>query len=390
MKPHGGAALGAAVPAQGPILTTDRSGDVTAIDADSGKVLHKAQSGVLSPTGNLIYAQQGRTVTVTKRVAGRPFARVRAPRDMELEVASTSGRLLAFATPPTNSGSEWRPDGRSRSRITVVGTGERSRTRTYDLKGNFVVEAFSTDDLQLFLLEYLPAKNPWHYELRRLELAGGKIRPIARDKQNAPGEMNGTGRLALSAPSGQELYTLYTQQGFNYSHVDPQNAKPSEVYAFVHLLNLGGAWTHCVDLPAPFGTGSATAHAMAVSDDGTRLFVADPSSGGLAVIEPQAKRVLKSVTTDLRSLRAGVSADVSVNGDLYLTGKDRVLVFDGETLQLQRSMRPGSGLSGIATSADGSKLYLGKANRILEVDAGTGQRLRTISIPGARGLSVLP
>jgi len=65
-------------------------------------------------------------------------------------------------------------------------------------------------------------------------------------------------------------------------------------------------------------------------------------------------------------------------------------VFDGETLQLQRSMRPGSGLSGIATSADGSKLYLGKANRILEVDAGTGQRLRTISIPGARGLSVLP
>ncbi|MDQ5874779.1 MAG: hypothetical protein M3526_05295, partial [Actinomycetota bacterium] len=121
-----------------------------------------------------------------------------------------------------------------------------------------------------------------------------------------------------------------------------------------------------------------------------RLFVADPSSGGLAVIDPQTKRVLNSVTTDLRSLRAGVSADVSVDGDLYLTGKNRVLVFDGETLQLRNSMRPGSGLSGIATSADGSTLYLGKANRIVEVDAGTGKRLRAIRVPGARGLSVLP
>ena len=309
---------------------------------------------------------------------------------MDLEVASASGRLLAFTTHSTDSGSEWRPDGRARSKITVVGTGKKSRTRSYDLKGNFVVEAFSTNDRQLFLLEYMPARNPWHYGLRRLELAGGKVRPIARDKQNAPGEMNGTGRLALSAPSGQELYTLYTQQGFNYTHVDPEHAKPSEVYAFVHLLNLEGAWTHCIDLPAPFGTGSATAHAMAISDDGARLFVADPSSGGLAVIDPQTKRVLNSVTTDLRSLRAGVSADVSVNGDLYLTGKDRVLVFDGVTLQLQRSFRPGSGLSGIATSADGSKLYLGTTKALLEVDAGTGRRLRTFSIPGAHGLSVLP
>ena len=271
-----------------------------------------------------------------------------------------------------------------------MGTGKRERTRTYDFKGNFVVEAFSTNDRQLFLLEYMPAKNPWHYGLRRLGLDDGKIRSIARDKQNAPGEMNGTGRLALSAPSGRELYTLYTQQGFNYTHVDPEHAKPSKVYAFVHLLNLEGAWTHCIDLPAPFGTGTATAHAMAISDDGARLFVADPSSGGLAVIDPQTKRVLHTVTVDLRSLRAGVSADVSVDGDLYLAGEDTVLVFDGESLQLRRSFQPASGLSGIATSADGSKLYLGNDEGLLEVDAGTGQRLRTIPIPGERGLSVLP
>ena len=373
---------------QGPILASDRNGKVLAIDATGGRVLSRAHSGVLSSGGSLIYAHNGRKISVTKRATGRVIAGVAAPPGMELEVASASGRLLAFG--PPSSGSEWRPDGRAKTTIRVVAIGGKERVRSYELAGNFAVEAFSTDDRQLFLLEYMPSKAPWHYGLRRLNLDTGKIREIARGKQNAPGEMNGTGRLAVSAPSGQELYTLYTQQGFNYTHVDPEHAKPEEVYAFVHLLNLEGAWTHCIDLPAPFGTGTATAHAMVISDDGSRLFVADPSSGGLAVIDPADQRVLRSVTTDLRTMRAGVSADVSVNGDLYLAGKDRVLVFDGDSLRLKDDFRPTSRISGIATSADGSSLFLGTRRGLLEVDAETGARLRAIPIPGARRLSVLP
>lgn len=374
--------------AQEPILASLRDGEILAITAAKGQVLSRAPSGVLSPDGNLIYAHSGRKIRLMKRATGRVIARVTAPPRMELEVASSSGRLLAFG--PPSSGSEWRPDGRAKTTIKVVEMGGKERVRTYVLEGNFAVEAFSTDDRELFLLEYMPAKAPWHYGLRRLDLGTGKIHQIARSKQSAPGEMNGTGRLAVSAPTGRELYTLYTQQGFNYTHVDPEHAKPDEVYAFVHLLNLEGAWTHCIDLPAPFGTGTATAHAMAISDDGARLFVADPSSGGLAVIDPQAKRVLRSVMTDLRAMRAGVSADVSVNGDLYLAGKGRVLVFDGDSLRLKDEFRPASRISGIATSADGSSLYLGTPSGLSEVDAETGARLRRIPIPGARRLSVLP
>ena len=376
------------VAAQEPILASDRDGKVLAIAAAKGRVLSTSPSGVLSPDGELIYAHRERKIRVTKRATGRVIARVAAPPGMELEVASTSGRLLAFG--PPSSGSEWRPEGRAETTIRVVGIGGEERVRSYDLEGNFAVEAFSTDDRELFLLEYMPAKAPWHYGLRRLNLSNGKIHEIARGKQNAPGEMNGTGRLAVSAPSGQELYTLYTQQGFNYTHVHPEHAKPDEVYAFVHLLNLEGAWTHCIDLPAPFGTGTASSHAMAITDDGSRLFVADPSSGGLALIDPQEQRVLRSVSTDLRAMRAGVSADVSVNGDLYLAGKDTVLVFDGDSLRLKNDFRPAPRTSGIATSADGSSLYLGRPDGLLEVDAETGARLRGITIPGARRLSVLP
>ncbi|MDQ3958198.1 MAG: hypothetical protein M3273_07760, partial [Actinomycetota bacterium] len=209
---------------------------------------------------------------------------------------------------------------------------------------------------------------------------------IARDKQNAPGQMNGTGRLAVFSPQGNEIYTLYTQQGSNYTHVKPEQARRGKVYAFVHQLNLDGAWTHCIDLPAPFGTGTATSHAMAISQDGSRLYVADPSSGGLAVIDPRNSRVLESVIAEIRPLRRGASATVSPDGTLYLAGPDRVLAYDGESLDPLRSMQVDGITTGIATNAEGSELYAGTKDGVLVLDAETGDVLRTISLPGARGL----
>ncbi|MGH2808451.1 MAG: YncE family protein [Actinomycetota bacterium] len=368
--------------AQERILMIDHSGAISAVDPNSEEVVYRAEKGVVSPTMDLVYAQAQRSVTITAGATGTPLGRVASPTRMELEVASASGRLLAFAQPERPGGTEWMPAGRARTKIAVVATNRIGRTRTYDLEGNYAIEAFSTDDRQLFLLEYMPAKNPWHYGLRRLVLATGEVRDIKRTKQNAPGEMNGSGRLALFSPPGHELYTLYTQQGPNYTHVDPQDARPDEVYAFIHLLNLDGAWTHCIDLPAPFGTGAATTHAMAISEDGSRLYVIDPSSGGVAVVDPRATRVLRAVTADLGALQHGASASVSSDGTLYLAGRHQVLVFDGESLRLLRTFRVARPISGITANADGSKLYAGSKGRLLVLDARTGRRLRTISVRG--------
>ena len=297
---------------------------------------------------------------------------------MTFEVASAAGHLLAFGRPEHLGSNEWLPAGRARTKISVVSTKAAQRAQTYVLKGNFAIEAFATDERELFLIEYMPSRAPWHYGLRRLNLEDGRVREIEREKRGAPGEMNGTGRLARFSPTGHELYTLYTQQGFNYTHVEPAKADPKEVYAFVHLLNLNGAWTHCIDLPAPFGTGDATSHAMAVSDDGTRLYVVDPSSGGIALIDPITSLVVDSVTAKLKSLRRGVSAAVGPDGDLYLAGMSTVKVFDGESLRLVRSLDIRQRHPEIEVGANGTDLYVVRGRQVVVLDASTGNRIRAL------------
>jgi YVTN family beta-propeller protein len=360
------------------VLLAEANGAFSAINTANNEVGLSSQPVLISPTGALLYEHRRPSVTITDLATLKPVGRTSAPKGMELEVASTSERYLAFSEPHESGASSWIPAPRARTRITVVPTDGASSARTYDLKGNFDIEAFSTDDRQLFLIEYMPAQNPWHYGLRRLGLENGNVRDIARAKQNAPGEMNGTGRLSLFSPAGHELYTLYTQQGPNYTHTAPDDAHSDEVYAFVHLLNLEGAWTHCIDLPAPFGTGPVSSHAMAVSQDGSRLYVADPSSGGLAVIDPRTQRVLRSVTVDLRALREGVSASVGGDGALYLAGGRRVLIFDGSSMLLLREITLDHSVSGIATSPDASRIYVSSKTGIDVLDSATGRRIRTI------------
>ena len=369
--------------ATGSILLTGRSGTITAFDEADQEVLFRARHGVVSPTGELAFGRHGRLVTIVNTTTGRRVGRVRAPEGMSLEVVSADGGSAAFSSAGTTDESQWLPPGRHRTSITIVRTNS-DRRRTYDLRGNFGIEGFSTDGRQLFLLEYMPAMNPWHYGLRRLVLKSGDIQEIKREKQNAPGQMNGTGKLALFSPAGDELYTLYTQQGPNYTHVDPEDVDEKDhdaIYAFVHLLNLDGAWTHCIDLPPPFGTGDVTTHAMAVSADGSRLYVADPSSGGVAVIDPEAAVVLNSATVDLEALRTDASASVSPDGNLYLAGHHKVLVLDGDSLELLRTFRVRPAITGIAMGNDGRSLYAGVRGGVLILDLRSSKVIERVRIP---------
>lgn len=354
------------------VLVSNRQATVSVINPVSGRVLYRAHNGVASPTTNRIYGDAGNAFEIASTQTGQSVGRVQAPKGMELHVASTGGGRLAFARAEKHGASKWLPLGRSHTKITVVKTNAATSKRTYDLKGNYGIEAFSTDDRQLFLIKYMPARNPWHYGVRRLDLASGMVHEIARSKQNAPGEMNGTGRLSRFSTDGTELYTLYTQQGPNYTHVHPEDAENQQSYAFIHQLNLERAWTHCIDLPAPFGTGMATSHAMAVSDDG-RLYVADPSSGGLAVVDTDRSLVLQSATAALRFLRKAANPTVSSDGTLYLAGRHKIKAFDGVSLRHQGTVTTHRRVSWIA--ARDSKLYVGTQKKILVFNPRTGRRL---------------
>jgi hypothetical protein len=371
------------------VVFAETEGDLSVVAPRDGARALVARSGIASPNFSYVYSLSRRegapVVTAHDAVSGRGLHRAAAPAGLELRVASVSGKLVALSEPHEPGATPWLPAGRTHTRVAVISTSNESKTRRYNLKGNFELEAFSTDDQQLFLIEYMPSMNPTHYRLRRLVLESGRVKDIARPLQKAPERMNGTGRAQIFSPTGHELYTLYTQQGPNYAH--GAAADTGETYAFVHLLNLDGAWTHCIDLPMPFGTGAVTTHALAVSADGDRLYVADPSSGGLAAIAPKELRVVKSATINLRALTAGrASASVASGGTLYLGGGAQILAIDGESLEVIDRRRLSNRVLGLEVSSDGRRLYVAHPNELSVLDAATGVELRSIAVPGIRRL----
>jgi hypothetical protein len=359
------------------LLFVEGGGGIRAVVPETGTKSFGVRNATPAPDFSVLYSHritgdEASLVTIDA-TSGDRLAGVDAPAGLEFGVASASGEFVVFTEPHEAGVTPWLPAGKKRTKLVVASPHQAGARRTYNLAGNFEVEAFSTDDRELFLLEYTPAMNPSQYRLRRLKLGSGRVTGIERVKQNAPGEMRGTGRIQSFSPTGNELYTLYTQQGPNYAHGGPIDDRPGLTYAFVHLLNLDGGWTHCIDLPMPFGTGPVTTHAFALSADGSRLYVADPSSGGVAVIDPVRMHVRNSTTLNLEPLTRGeASAAVASDGTVYLAGGSQILALDGETLRPIERWRVGREVSGIAASSDGSHVYVGLGRRVGIIESKTG------------------
>ena len=67
---------------------------------------------------------------------------------------------------------------RSRTSIVVADPTGAPQTRTFDLRGNFEPEAFSTDDRLLFMIQHLPAEAPTVYRVTVLDLKSGRVVPV--------------------------------------------------------------------------------------------------------------------------------------------------------------------------------------------------------------------
>jgi hypothetical protein len=137
------------------------------------------------------------------------------PPGLTAVVAWTSGRSVALI-PQRALESRHAGSGRNRTRI-VVARPDGGRLRTFDLRGDFEPEAFSTDDRKLFLIECLPGDSG-RYRVRMMRLASGAVLSVGRLTKTAPDSMRGTGRVHEYSPDGDVLYTLYTRQPPNYAH----------------------------------------------------------------------------------------------------------------------------------------------------------------------------
>jgi YVTN family beta-propeller protein len=322
---------------------------------------------------------------------GAEVARAGLPGALAARVVSPSGRLVAL-TEPAAGATPYQAVGRARTAIVVADPdGERPPLRL-DLDGNYAPEAFSADDLRLFVIEHLPPLAPDRYRVRVCDLATGTVGPLGtRLKAPVPAqaeeEMRGDGRQAVLAPDRRRLYTLYTHQPDHRHTRDLLAGRRAgshvDVHAFVHVLSLNEGWAFCLDLPAPFGLGPAAAHTLAIAPDGRRLFVADRSSGRLAVADTETLALTRSVMLgDTGASDGAAAAQVAPDGRrLYLGGGRSVLALDSVALAVERRWLVGEAVRGLAVSPDGGRLYVGQPGRVVRLDSASGRELGRLTAP---------
>jgi hypothetical protein len=358
---------------------------VKAIDLDHGAVRFTLPPGIASPDGGRFFAassvEEGTRLEVHSGADGTVLASQVVPGSQVPAVASRRGRLVAL-TPPSAQAGHWLAAGRDQTDL-VVADVERGSHRTYPLAGNYAPEAFASADDRLFVVEYLPALAPERYRVRQLDLATGQVLPVgARDKTvTVEEEMRGRSRTQVLAPDGSRLYTLYVRDEDHlhvrdYPEAGGTGQPNSQVKAFVHVLSLTEGWAFCLDLPMPFGTGPAEAHALALSPDGQRLYVASATSGFSYAVADTATLQIVSVQRKNAPMTylPGAPALLRAAGDgtLYLaTGRELVALDRGRRGGYRRALA--EPLLGMDLSADGSRLTAISASRLTVFDPATGE-----------------
>lgn len=189
--------------------------------------------------------------------------------------------------------------------------------------------------------------------------------------------------MQILSPDGSQLYTLYTKQGTNYAHGRPTSHKPGMVHAFVHVLDLEEGWAHCVDLPMPFGSGDATASAMALSPSGDLLYVTDAANGAVATIDIDKLQVLSADEIPAAEPDDDTFAAIGRNGPLYLASGSDVVLLDPATMETLGTWSASREIVGL--QADGENLYVGESEAVTLV-SNVGLALESWT---ARGLESL-
>ncbi len=370
------------------ILLLDTAGGPLAVDVPSGDVVFEGPGAIRSADGARIFTTTsagGRTLLRTVNAAtGEEVSRTSVPGDLTIRVVSANGRQVALMEPLPAGYDAWTPVPRSHTTIVVAdpsGTSERER---YRLRGNFEPEAFSTDGAQLFLIQYLPAEAPAVYRVTVLDLGSGRVFP-AIGPYKAPAErMPGTRLEQVASPDGSKLYTLYTSERPGFAPHEAPVAR-NAVVSFVHVLSLTEGWAHCVGLPKPLWHQPASAEAMAVSPDGSTLYVVDADKGLVVAMDSGSLEVSRPHRVDLPAPGRRTTAVVSRDGGTLYVGTagdgGAVTAIDTTSFDVGRIWSTPAGVSGLGPSLDGSRLYVAMADRLDVLDVTSGRDLAAVDVP---------
>src|SRR6266568_4914482 len=166
------------------------------------------------------------------------------------------------------------------------------------------------------------------------------------------------------------------------------NGKP-----FVHALNVPGKYAQCiVDVGGTLSPSSM--FAMALTEDGSKLFVVDSVVGNVTLIDGLAQKVTRTATfktTGIPGDPRAASAVVSRDGSrLYASAARGVAVINTADLTLKAWVAPDVILRSLALSSDGARLYALSGDAIYVIDAAAGRVLtRVDASSGARAIHIL-
>ena len=358
----------------GPLLVRVPTGSV--LFEHPGAVGSLGGSFVVSPS-----ASQGSTRLRTVDASGGFVGSTRVDGTMDVGVVSESGREVALVEPLPKGWDPSVPVPRARTTIVVADPNGTRDPVTYDLRGNYEPEAFSTDDRSLFLIQHLPAETPTVYRVTVLDLRRGRVYPVFGPYKGPAERMPGIRLQQVLAPNDDQLYTLYSSAQPGYAPHQAPVASDATV-SFVHVLSLQEGWAHCVGLPKMLWDRPASEQALAPSPDGRLLYVVNAALGVVSVMDTRTLQILR--TEEIGRTLDGISSTSAVVGQdgasLYVGAAGQVERIDTDSLTVADVWDAGD-VTGLGLSADGRRLYVAVGEDVKVLDARTGAELGTVAVP---------
>jgi len=358
----------------GPLLVRVPTGSV--LFEHPGAVGSLGGSFVVSPSGS-----QDSTRLRTVDAAGGFVGATRVDGTLDVGVVSESGRAVALVDPLPNGWDPSVPVPRARTTIVVADPNGTRDTVTYDLRGNYEPEAFSTDDRTLFLIQHLPAETPTVYRVTALDLRRGNVYPVFGPYKGPAERMPGIRLQQVMAPNDDQLYTLYSSAQPGYAPHEAPVASDATV-SFVHVLSLQEGWAHCVGLPKMLWDRPASEQALAPSPNGRLLYVVNAALGVVSVMDTRTLAILR--TTQIGRTLDGITRTSAVvsddGGSLYVGAAGQVERIDTDSLTVADVWDTGD-VTGLGMSADGRRLYVAVGEDVKVLDARTGAELGAVAVP---------
>jgi hypothetical protein len=402
----GGGTSSAEEPAQRDVVLLRTTTGALALETGSGAVITQDPGALVSPDGSRIYTATpdgaGTTITTIDPNTGGVLATTVLDGRLEARAASISGQALAMTTPRPAGVDEWTPIPRAHTTIVVADPSGTDPLERYRLDGNFEPEAFSVNDSELFMIEYLPAEAPTAYRVTTLDLKDGDVYPVFGRFKTPPERMPGVRLRQIFDPTLDQLYTLYTNQpsaylrgssdsGYGNGDGWDYGANSDREVTFVHVLNLRDGWAYCAGMPRALWGQPAKAQAMATSPDGRILYIVDSMRG---VVTEMNTRSLEIVRTRHVDLGSGIGEQTAVvaspdGASLFVaSAADGAAVYtiDTESLQVTGRWDVQGQVSDLRLSNDGARLYAAAGDQLAVLNATTGSLLSSMTALGVESI----